>query len=195
VLLFRRPKPGTIRDFIAAQCRLDLTYQAVGSAGSTLPSGYVVDHTRVRLGEGESVFRAARTAMMRWEHFTLGWARAEPNDTPIQVGAVVAVVARVMGLWWLNASRVVYTIDESGPVSRFGFAYGTLPGHAESGEERFLIEWNTANKSVWYDTLAFSRPNHFLARLGYPFARRTQRRYDRGSAAAMRMAIVQSESH
>ena len=42
----------------------------------------------------------------------------------------------------MNAGRVVYLVDEDGPVPRFGFAYGTLPGHAESGEERFLVEWD-----------------------------------------------------
>ncbi len=53
-------------------------------------------------------------------------------------------------------------------MSRFGFAYGTLPGHVESGEERFLVEWDRGDDAVWYDILAFSRPNHVLTRLGYP---------------------------
>ena len=39
--------------------------------------------------------------------------------------------------------------------SRFGFAYGTLPGHGGSGEERFLIE-RDRDDGVWYDILAFS---------------------------------------
>lgn len=33
--------------------------------------------------------------------------------------------------------RVVYLIDES---DRQGFAYGTLPGHPESGEETFVVQ-------------------------------------------------------
>ena len=74
--------------------------------------------------------------------------------------------------------------------SRFGFAYGTLPGHAESGEERFLVEWDRADDAVWYDILAFSRPRHPLARLGYPLTRRTQRRFARDSAAAIRQAVA-----
>jgi uncharacterized protein (UPF0548 family) len=80
-------------------------------------------------------------------------------------------------------------VDETGPVSRFGFAYGTLPDHAGTGEERFLIEWNREDNSVWYDILAFSRPNHFLTRLGYPLVRRTQKRFGRESAAAMQCAV------
>ena len=45
------------------------------------------------------------------------------------------------------------------------------------GEERFLLEWDGDSNEVWYDLLAFSRPNQFLARVGYPFARRLQKRF------------------
>jgi hypothetical protein len=97
----------------------------------------------------------------------------------------VAVIARAIGLWWLNACRIVYVVDESESVRRFGFVYGTLPDHAGTGEERFLIEWDRDDDSVWYDILAFSRPNQFLTRLGYPLVRRTQKRFGRESAAVM----------
>ena len=56
----------------------------------------------------------------------------------------------------VNACRVVYVVDEEEPIQRYGFAYGTLPDHAETGEERFLVEWNRASGEVWYDILAFS---------------------------------------
>jgi uncharacterized protein (UPF0548 family) len=189
MLLLRKPSSSTLDAFLAAQAKLDLTYPAVGATAASPPPGYVVDRTRVRLGEGEGVFRAAKDALGRWDQFHLGWVEAVPPDTPIKAGEVVAVVARVLGLWWVNASRVVYVVDEAGPVRRFGFAYGTLPGHAESGEERFLIEWDRAGDAVRYDILAFSCPRHPLARVGYPLARRTQRRFARDSAAAMRRAV------
>ena len=80
-------------------------------------------------------------------------------------------------------------MDEQGPISKYGFAYGTLPGHVESGEECFLIEWNHADDGVYYDILAFSKPNHFLTRLGYPVVRRMQKRFGRDSAAAMQKAV------
>src|SRR3954468_11847045 len=106
MLLLRKPAPATIRDFLAAQARLDLTYTAVGATAAVPPPGYVVDHTRIRLGEGEAVFRAAKAAIQRWEHFRLGWVEAWPPETPIKVEEVVAVVARLFGLWWLNACRI-----------------------------------------------------------------------------------------
>jgi uncharacterized protein (UPF0548 family) len=103
---------------------------------------------------------------------------------------VVAVSARVSGLWWLNVCRIVYLVDEEdGAVTRFGFAYGTLPRHVESGEERFLLEWHRVDDSVWFDILAFSRPRHLLARLSYPWVRRLQKRFGRESAMAMAKAV------
>jgi uncharacterized protein (UPF0548 family) len=59
------------------------------------------------------------------------------SDTLIEPGQTVAVLTRVCGLWSLNACRIVYVIQED---RRFGYAYGTLPEHAESGEERFLVD-------------------------------------------------------
>ncbi len=181
----RKPSGESLRSFLATQAKLPFTYSAVGATAKTPPSGYVVDHTRIKLGEGEAVFQSAIAAMKRWEHFRLGWAEAWSPETPIQPGEVVAVMGWAMGLWWLNACRIVYVVDESGPISKFGFAYGTLPSHVESGEERFLIKWDRGENSVWYDIVAFSKPNHFLARLGYPFVRRVQKRFGRDSAAAM----------
>ena len=104
------------------------------------------------------------------------------------------MIARLFGLWWLNACRIVYVVDEPGPVQRYGFAYGTLPEHAESGEERFTVEWHQADAAVWYDILAFSRPQQLLARLGYPLARRLQKRFARDSAAAMQRAVAECQA-
>jgi uncharacterized protein (UPF0548 family) len=189
MLFLRRPAAAAIREFLAAQSRLALTYQAVGATATKPPAGYVVDHTRIKLGEGEKVFAAAKAALERWQQFRLGWVEALPADTPIKEGQVVAILARSIGLWWLNACRIVAVVDEGEPVHRFGFAYGTLPDHAGSGEERFLIEWDREDDSVWYDILAFSRPRHVLVRLGYPWVRRVQKRFGRESAAAMCRAV------
>ena len=189
MLSLRKPSADALRPFLAAQRELPFTYKSVGATAGTPPAGYAVDRTRIRLGEGEPVFRSAVGALKRWEQFRLGWVEAWPSDTPIRPGEVVAVMGRAVGVWWLNACRVVYVVDEAGPISKFGFAYGTLPGHVESGEERFLVEWDREENGVWYDILAFSRPNHLLTRLGYPVVRRLQRRFGRDSAAAMLRAV------
>ena len=189
MLSLRKPSADAIHQFLREQAKLGFTYAAVGATADWPPAGYIVDHTRIKLGDGEAVFRAAKAALQRWDQFRLGWLEAGPAETLVKTGEVVAILARAIGLWWWNGCRIVYVVDESRPISRFGFAYGTLPGHAGTGEERFLIEWDRADNSVWFDILAFSRPHHFLARLGYPLVRRTQKRFGRESAAAMRRAV------
>jgi uncharacterized protein (UPF0548 family) len=189
MISLRRPPTEMIREFLASQANLGFTYAAVGATASQPPPGFDVDHTRTKLGEGEKVFMTAKAALRRWDQFRLGWVEAWSSKTTMEPGDVVAVVARMLGLWWLNACRIVYVVDEDKPIQRYGFAYGTLPDHAETGEERFLIEWDQASGEVWYDILAFSRPHLLFTRLGYPFVRRVQKRFARASAAAMRTVV------
>lgn len=186
----RRPSAESIRAFLATQAELDFTYAAVGATATVPPTGYVVDHTRLRLGAGKEAFMAARAALARWEQFNLGWMQAWPVDNVLTVDGLVAVGARSTGLWCVGACRIVYVLDEQGPVRRFGFANGTLPNHPASGEERFLVEWKRHDDSVWYDILAFSRPNHFITRLGYPMVRRLQKKFARQSGAVMQQAVA-----
>ncbi len=84
MLLLRKPSPATIRDFLAKQARLNLTYAAVGATNAVPPAGYVVNHTRIKLGQGEGVFWAGKAALERWEQFRLGWLEASPQETPIR---------------------------------------------------------------------------------------------------------------
>lgn len=103
---------------------------------------------------------------------------------------MVAVLARHLGFWSLNSARIVYTVEEGDAVERFGFAYGTLPGHAERGEEFFSVEWDHSDDSVHYAVFAFSRPNHLLVWPGYPFSRMLQKRFSRDSRLAMAWAVA-----
>jgi uncharacterized protein (UPF0548 family) len=194
MLSLRKPPVESLRRFLAGQAAHDLSYPAVGATARTPPAGFVVDRTRIELGSGESVFHSAKAALQRWEQFRLGWVEAWSPETPLEPGQVVAIMGWAVGFWWLNSCRIIYTVDESGPITKFGFAYGTLPGHVESGEERFLIYWDRDTDKVCYDILAFSRPNHFLTRLGYPLVRRSQKRFGRDSAAAMFRAVNSASS-
>jgi uncharacterized protein (UPF0548 family) len=182
--MFRISEPSErdVASFISSQRSLEFTYAEVGATNATLPNGYTVDHNRVQLGHGEAIYRQAVEVLRDWRQFDLGWVTVVPRGVTVEVGATVAVKARAFGTWSLNASRVVYVIDER---RRFGFAYGTLPDHVESGEERFLIEW-LEDDSVWYDILAFSRPHHPLVKLSVPLARMLQKRFARDSLARMK---------
>lgn len=192
MLSLQKPSVESLRRFLVEQAKLPFSYAAVGATAHTPPTGYVVDRTRIKLGKGEQVFRSAKSALQRWEQFRLGWVEAWSPETPIQPGEVVAVMGWAMGLWWVNSARIVYVVEELGPITKFGFAYGTLPGHVESGEERFIVERDRETDDVWYDILAFSRPNHILIRLGYPVVRQLQKRFGRDSAASMLRAVRSS---
>ncbi|HSE30994.1 MAG TPA: DUF1990 domain-containing protein [Pyrinomonadaceae bacterium] len=175
------PSADTVTSFINAQHGLPFSYQAVGATNGSAPEGYVVDHNRTQIGTGAAIYKLAKDALNEWKQFDLGWVSIVPAGVQLKTGATVAVKAYTFGAWSLNAARVVYVINEAGPTETFGFAYGTLPDHVETGEERFKVEWNLEDDSVWYDILAFSRPHHTLVKLAAPLARQLQKRFARES--------------
>jgi uncharacterized protein (UPF0548 family) len=191
MLALQKPSDETLRHFLTSQSEQKFSYNDVGATSSSPPAGFVTDQTRIVLGAGESIFLEAKSAIQSWRQFQLGWVNAWPLETPIKPGEIVSVAGRAFGLWWLNSCRIIYVINESGPIHRFGFAYGTLPKHVERGEERFLIEWDQSADTVCYDILAFSQPNYFITRLGYPLVRRMQKRFGRDSAKAVFRAVNQ----
>jgi uncharacterized protein (UPF0548 family) len=182
------PSEDEVRRFIAQQKDSGFSYPEVGASATKVPTGYNVDHNRIQLGKGEDTWQRAVNAIRAWKMFSMPWVNLHWPSAPILVGTDVAVSVHHFGFYSLNACRIVYVLDEEheeGPIKRFGFGYGTLAEHAESGEERFTIEWNRDDDRVWYDILSFSRPRQVLARLGYPLSRLLQKRFAEGSKAAM----------
>ncbi len=162
MLLLTKPAGRQCTAFIEAEKNKPFSYAETGRTASPEPvAGYDNDFNSIILGKGEVVWEAAKSAVRNWKMFPGGWTFIYPGETPLREGEVVAMAARVLGLWWLNSCRIVYVIDEE---RRFGFAYGTLPGHAEKGEELFLVE-RAENGVIRYSMRAFSRPRHWLARL------------------------------
>lgn len=190
MLLFSPPTHTQLDTFLAAASHSQHPYEEVGATlDGNIPQSYRVDHNRILLGKGEADFHRAALAFRDWKMFDLSWVRVYPAEAPVRKGDNVAVVARWYNLYFVNACRIVDTIHEHIPVPRFGFAYGTLQDHAECGEERFQVERDPHTDEVWYDLLSFSRPNQLLARVGYPFARRLQKRFAADSKAAMVRAM------
>lgn len=185
------PAAEKIGRFLQAQEGQPLSYSEVGQSRNGTPSGYIVDHNRALLGHGDAAFAAGCAALRAWRMFPAPWTRIEPAHASIETGREVAMLARAFGGWWVNGCRIVYVIDETTPVRRFGFAYGTLPSHVETGEELFSVE-QLADGSVWYDLRAFSRPRFWLVRLAAPLARRLQRRFAVESKLAMQRAVAES---
>jgi uncharacterized protein (UPF0548 family) len=142
------------------------SYLEVGASrhNAERPHGYDLDHNRVRIGHGLADYEAACAAIRTWKMFPAPWTRISPAEAPIVVGGIVAMQAHALGLWWMNAARIVYTISEDGPTRRYGFAYGTMRPHVEEGEERFSVELHP-DGDVWYDLRAFSRPRYWPVRI------------------------------
>jgi len=192
LFLLAKPSDEQIRNVIAAQRRAPFSYPFAGASREDVPpAGYKRDHNRVRLGAGQATFDRAVAAVQRWQMFNFPWMQLGWPDAAIAVGTTVALRAASFGLWTLSVCRIVYLIEEDGPTRRYGFAYGTLPEHVARGEERFVIEWNRADDSVYYDILAFSQPNQILTRLGYPAMRIAQKRFARDSKRAMVHAVTE----
>lgn len=188
MIFLRKPTAAKLETIRESQRSLPLTYPEVGATRGTPPTGYVVDHTHAELGRGEATFRAAVAAMREWAPLQLGWVQPAWPDGEISEGQITGTLARSLGLWWLNVCRIVYANEES---ERFTFAYGTVEGHVECGEERFLVEWDRATNIVAFDILAFSKPGRWMARVGYRHVRRLQRRFARDSVAAMRRRVLE----
>ena len=195
MFLLRKPSAGQIQDFIVAHRDLPFSYPEIGATRTTPPQGYDVDHNRVQLGVGERCYKRAVSAIIGWKQFDLGWVQALPANTPIEGNTAVGVLARHAGFWSFNVARIVYLIREAGPIEKFGFAYGTLATHVERGEERFTVEWHHDDDSVWYDILAFSRPNKAIVKVGYAYARRLQKRFAQDSLKVMSEAVRSEVAH
>jgi uncharacterized protein (UPF0548 family) len=189
-----KPSDAKIRRFLEGQRALPFTYTEVGASRGSAPPGYPINHYRRKIGTGEDAYRRAVEALRGWKMYDLAWTRLCWPEAPIAPGSSVVVVAGSLGLWSLNACRIIYTIDEHGAFSRYGFAFGTLPGHVEQGEERFTVEWRRDDDSVWYELFTFARARHPLAKLGYPVTRLVQKWFARASAEAMQRATSSEAS-
>lgn len=146
---------------------MNLTYEEVGATltDGRLPSGYAHLDRRVRLGSGQECFERAGAAVLAWGAQRGAGLTVTPSDD-VREGAD----ATLRLLWLRIPCRVVRVVRET---SRTGFAYGTLPGHPERGEEAFLVE-RDADGSVWFRVRAFSRPGRWYVRAAGPLARGVQ---------------------
>ena len=153
-----------------------LTYDAVGDTDPLVsPARFRPLERSSLIGHGADDFALAVDRAMRWEIQSRSGMRVRAGDEILEVGDEVVLCIPV-GPIRVNAyARVVYVIEEP---RRGGFAYGTLPGHPESGEEAFIVE-HRDDDSVWLVIRAFSRPANWFWWLGAPFLRIAQEFYTR----------------
>jgi uncharacterized protein (UPF0548 family) len=97
-----------------------------------------------------------------------------------------------LGTPWLALAapcRIVGILDEP---DRWGFAYGTLPGHPEQGEESFVV-FIDSDDAVRFRVSAFSRPGERITRLAGPLGRVVQMAGTNGYVKALRRFVDQPE--
>jgi uncharacterized protein (UPF0548 family) len=143
-----------------------LNYEELGSTKSVLPAGYEYLFASRRVGYGQDLFEECSKTVLSWGiQSGAGFRVAHRN--PVQADQE-NYLGLHFGLFRTAAPcRVVYVIDEP---NRKGFAYGTVQGHPESGEESFIVEIKP-DGSVVFEIRAFSRPARWFARLGFLFIR------------------------
>jgi uncharacterized protein (UPF0548 family) len=147
---------------------LPLTYHEVGATAGRLPDGYHHVNKSAVIGHGRQRFDEAAAKVMAWGMLRGAGVRVDATTDVADVGSEVLV-----GIGPVRAPcRVVYAIDET---DRRGFAYGTLPGHPESGEELFAVRFDPASGDVHAEVVAFSRHATWWSKLGAPFTALMQR--------------------
>jgi uncharacterized protein (UPF0548 family) len=170
----------------------EFTYPETGATrgDGPLPSGYHHLHRRIRVGAGEAAFHEAADAVLSWRmhegmrvHPQADHPRAEAG---VKVTVHLALMPRVVVL--RAPCEVVWARDE--PRTK-GFAYGTLRGHPECGEEAFIVDWDD-DDSVWLTIKAFSKADKWFTRAAGPIVPLLQNAYALGCGVVVRRLIRRS---
>ena len=163
--LLRATDPARLAD-------VPFTYPEVGATrDAALPAGYDHVERSTVVGSGTAAFERAVTAVFDWRMQRSIGLRVRATGPASEPGTVVVLTAGLPRPGYDIPCRVVWattTGDER------GFAYGTLPGHPESGEECFLVRL-TPEDEVVYEIRVFFRLASPLARLAGPVSLLLQR--------------------
>lgn len=151
------------------QSNSPFTYPEVGATVTELPTGYDQLRAQRVVGQGQTLFSECGETILNWGIQKGAGFRLE------KTGRVEKDAKNRLGLHWgpfqtWAACQVVYVIDEP---RRKGFAYGTLVGHPERGEESFIVSIDDSGL-VTFEIRAFSKPARWFAKLGGPFLRYLQ---------------------
>ena len=149
-----------------------LIYPEVGATAGELPPGSNHLRRSALLGQGGDVFEQASAALMSWDMHRAAGLRVSAATRPAELSGDVQLGWSAGPLRMRIPCRVVRVVDEA---DTRGFAYGTLPGHPEQGEESFMVHVDHTG-AVTLQIVAFSRPGCWWSRLGAPVARVVQRR-------------------
>ena len=176
--LLRATDPGRLRD-------AELTYAEVGAARSgQAPAGYRSAHRSAVVGSGRDAFERAAAAVLDWRAQRGAGLRVRATGPASEPGTVVVLTAGLPRFGYDIPCRVVWAQADG---DERGFAYGTLPGHPQSGEECFLVRLEPDGDAV-YEMRVFFRLASRAARLAGPLSLVLQRLATDRYVAAIRRA-------
>ena len=143
-----------------------LNYGEIGATARDLPPGYDYLFASRIVGSGQELFDECSKTVLTWgiqsgAGFRVAHRKLVENNQDNSLGLHFSLFRTEA------PCRVVYVVDEP---HRKGFAYGTIQGHPESGEESFIVELKP-DGSVVFEIRAFSKPSRWFARLGSPLLR------------------------
>jgi uncharacterized protein (UPF0548 family) len=174
--------------YVAGSDVMNLSYDDVGATRGRLPDGFHHIDRRIPIGTGRGAYAAAVTGLMNWDMHRRAGLRVESDTRTAEADSTVVLKLGPVRI----PCQVVYVIDED---HRAGFAYGTLAGHPEQGEECFLVEFDgdsafdEDDAVVYAHIRAFSRPGRWFTKIGGPVGRGVQRVFtDRYIAALKHLA-------
>ena len=161
------------------------TYAEVGATReAVLPAGYDSVERSVVVGSGAAVFERAAAAVFDWRAQRGLGLRVRATGPANEPGTVVVLTAGLPRPGYDIPCRVVWAQTTG---EERAFAYGTLPGHPESGEEAFLVRRDPSGDVV-FTLRVFARLASPLARLGGPGSRVVQRLATQRYLTAIRRA-------
>ncbi len=160
-----------------------------GPVGATLTGRLdAVDlHLERVVGHGQADFEQAVGSL-----HGLGQQRAVatviPADASATLGQTILIALRFGPIMVVAPNRIVSVVDEP---RRWGFAYGTLPGHPEVGEEAFVVEYR-ADDAVVVHIIAIAHAAFPGARLLQPLLVPVQRFFARRYLGEVERAVANS---
>jgi uncharacterized protein (UPF0548 family) len=165
----------------------ELTYNEVGATRPErpLPPGYRHLEHRMRVGRGRAAFEIAGESVVTFRMHQGMHVRPQAGAPRTVPGTRVTVFLGPDGLSLRAPCEVVWAVDEP---RRRGFAYGTLAGHPERGEESFIVDWDEQD-TVWLTIRAFSVGGRWYSRAAGPLVPLLQHTYALCCGAVVRRLV------
>ena len=182
MFFLRRPSSDALARVLAAARDATPTFANVGATKSPgrVP-GYSFNSFSGAIGHGQADWDAACDGLRAWAAHAGAGVSITPPTAPIEEGTTVVAQTSVGPMHVLIPCRVVYVVDEA---DRYGFAYATLPGHPEDGEESFIVS-RDSDGAITFTVSAHSRHAELLAKLGAPVSRFVQRKTNKAYVSGL----------